>query len=249
MQVLILKDAETVARQAADHVTALLQRKPEAVLALPTGNTPLKMYSELARRQLDWRRATTFNLDEYVGLPPEHPGSYHTYMRENFLRHVNLPEESCRLPDGQAPDLQAACQAYEDEIHAHGGLDLAILGIGLDGHLAFNEPPSSIYCRTRVVRLATSTREANAAHFPNHELPPERAITMGIGTLLQARCILLLATGANKAAILQKAVEGPLAALVPATALQLHPQPVILADEAAAQHLELKDYYREAYRP
>jgi len=249
VQVLILPDAPAVAHRAADEVARLLSQKPEAVLALPTGNTPRAMYAELGRRKLDWSRATTFNLDEYVGLGPEHPGSYHTYMRENFLSKVNLPKERCRVPDGKAPDLEQACQDYEDEIHTRGGLDLAILGIGLDGHLAFNEPPSSIYCRTRVVRLAPSTREVNAAQFPAGEKPPERAITMGIGTLLQARRLLLLATGVSKADILRKAVEGPLTALIPASAIQLHPQPLILADEAAAGELELQQYYREAYGP
>ena len=247
MQVLILPNPEAVAQKAADHVQQLLQRKPDAVLALPTGNTPLKMYAEFRNRQLDWRRATTFNLDEYVGIPMGHPGSYHTYMRENFLQHVNLPHTSCHVPDGQAQDLDKACQDYEDAIHDKGGLDLAILGIGQDGHLAFNEPPSSIYCRTRVVRLAPSTRQVNSAVFG--ALPPERAVTMGIGTLLQARCMMLLATGESKAAILKQAVEGPLTAFVPASALQLHPQPIILADEAAAGALELQQYYREAYGP
>ena len=247
MHVLVYPDAAAVAVAAAERVGVLLAHKPEAVLALPTGNTPLAMYDELVRRQLDWSLVTTFNLDEYVGLGPEHPASYHHYMREHLVKRTNL--QRCHLPNGQAADLEAECHDYERAIAQAGGIDLAILGIGQYGHLAFNEPPSALRCRTRVVRLAPSTRRINAAQFPAGETPPTHALTVGLGTVLEARSVLLLATGANKAEILARAVEGPVSAMVPASALQLHSLPVILADEAAASRLTMREYYREAYGP
>ena len=239
MKLFIYPDPTDVTREAARLVAEALRAKPNLVLGLPTGDTPLKMYAEL--KDLDFSQARCFNLDEYVGLPEDHPASYHTYMREN------LPRAQSQVPDGNAPDLEQACRDYETAILNAGGLDLVVLGLGLDGHIAFNEPPSSLASRTRPVRLASSTRRANANHFAADQALPQMALTMGVGTILEARAILLLATGAGKADILARAVEGPLAAMVPATALQMHPQTTILCDEAAAARLELLPYYREAF--
>lgn len=232
MRIEVFKTAEEVAQAAAQHIRNLLDRKPGAVLALPTGSTPLGVYKLLG--DVDFTRARSFNLDEYVGLEPEHPASYHAYMKKYVLAHINLPPARCHLPNGMAVDLDAECRAYEEAIKRAGGLDFAMMGIGHDGHVAFNEPPSSLACRTRVVRLHEGTRKANQVHFPEGESTPERAITMGVGTLMDARQVLLLATGAGKAEILAKALCGPVTAMVPATALQLHADPIIFCDAQAA---------------
>lgn len=246
MEVVIFLNPDDVTRRAADLVQGLLAERPQAVLALPTGRTPLALYRELSARDLDFSQARTFNLDEYVGLGPEHPDSFASYMEQNFFRHVNLPPAQRRVPNGLASDLAAEARAYEEAIRAAGGLDLAILGLGEDGHIAFNEPSSSLGSRTRVMALHSSTRQANLDSFRGGPVPTH-GLTMGVGTILEARRVLLLATGPKKATILPRVIEGPIASLVPATALQLHPQATALVDEAAARRLELKDYYRTAY--
>jgi glucosamine-6-phosphate deaminase len=247
MEVVILPTAEAACARGARVVARLLRAKPDAVLGLPTGATPRALYAELGRMHreegLPFARATTFNLDEYVGLGPDHPGSFRRYMDEALFRHVDLPPARAHLPDGAAADVPAACAAYEAAIAAAGGLDLVLLGLGQEGHIAFNEPTSSLASRTRMKTLSDRTRATNQAGFGAGAVP-RHVITMGVGTILGARRVLLLATGAHKAAALARAVEGPVAALVPASALQLHPQVTVLCDEAAAAALELRDYYR-----
>ena len=247
MEVVILPSPEAVCARAARIVAHLLTEKPEAVLGLPTGSTPRPLYAELGRMHreegLSFARATTFNLDDYVGLPPGHPGSFRRYMDEVLFRHVDLPRARAHFPDGMAADVPAGAAAYEAAIAAAGGLDLVLLGLGEDGHIAFNEPTSSFGSRTRMKTLNERTRAANQAAFGPDPVP-HHVITMGIATILSARRCLLLAAGAHKAVALARAVEGPLAALVPASALQLHARAAVLCDEAAAAALTLRDYYR-----
>lgn len=247
---MILPSAEAVAAHAARIVAALLWRKPDAVLALPTGSTPRLLYAELARlyrdQGLSFSRVTTFNLDEYVGLGPDHPASFRHYIHENLVKEVDLAPERVFAPDGRTEDPAATCAAYEDAIAAAGGLDLAILGVGEDGHVAFNEPTSSLGSRTRLKTISGRTRAANQAAF-GEEGVPQHVITMGVMTILEARRCVLLATGPRKASAVARAVEGPLTAMVPASALQLHPTTTVLVDELAAAELTLAGYYREVY--
>jgi glucosamine-6-phosphate deaminase len=250
MEIVILPSAEAVCAHGARIVSRLLQHKPDAVLALPTGSTPRPLYAELVRRhredRLSFARATTFNLDEYLGLPPDHPSSFRRYIDDALVRHVDLAPDRVHAPDGAAADVAAACAAYEAAIDAAGGLDLVLLGLGEDGHIAFNEPGSSLGSRTRIKTLSAGTRAANQPAFGATSVP-RHAITVGIATILAARRCLLLATGAHKAAAVALAVEGPLAGRCPASALQLHPHATVLCDEPAASRLALADYYRDAY--
>ena len=194
--------------------------------------------------QLDWSRVRTFNLDEYLGLAPEHPQSYHHFMWENLFRHVNIRPENVHIPDGLASDVPAFCADYEARIRAVGGIDLQLLGIGSDGHIGFNEPSSSLASRTRIKTLTQRTRADNARFFASADEVPSHVITMGIGTIMEARTNLLLAFGAKKAQALAEAAEGPVTAMNPASALQLHPDTRVCLDEAAATQLKRADYYR-----
>jgi glucosamine-6-phosphate deaminase len=252
MEVIILPSARETAQAAARIVTRLVHANPHAVLGLATGETPKRLYAELVRAHrdegLDFSRVTTFNLDEVVGLDDGHALSYRRYMREHLFRHVNLRPERTHLPDGLAADVDAACAAYEEAIRAAGGIDLQLLGIGADGHIGFNEPTSSLASRTRVKTLAAATLAALRAPLPPGEEPPRHVITMGIGTILAARRCLLLASGARKAGAVAKMVEGPVTALVPASALQLHARTTVLVDEEAAGQLSLAAYYRDVHR-
>jgi glucosamine-6-phosphate deaminase len=248
MEIVILPSPEAVCAAGAEAVARLVARKPDAVLGLPTGATPRPLYAELARRHRDeglsFARVTTFNLDEYVGLPPGHAGSFRRYMEEALFRHVDLQPARTHVPDGAAADLPAACAAYEAAIAAAGGLDLVLLGLGGDGHVAFNEPTSSLASRTRLKTLSAASRAANQVAFGPDPVP-EHVVTMGIATILAARRCLLLAHGARKAPALAAMVEGPVTSMVPASALQLHAHATVLCDEAAAGRLALRDYYRE----
>jgi glucosamine-6-phosphate deaminase len=246
VEVIIVPNADAACLRAARIVGRLLRAKPDAALALPTGSTPAAIYAELVRQHRDeglsFGRATAFNLDEYVGLPPDHPGSFRRAMHEALYRHVDLPPGRAHAPDGHAADLAAACAGYEAAIAAAGGLDLALLGLGTDGHIAFNEPTSSFGSRTRLKTLTDETRTANQNGFGADPVP-HHALTVGIATILSARRCLLVAFGMAKAAAVAKMVEGPLAALVPASALQLHPHATVIVDEAAAEGLALRNYY------
>jgi glucosamine-6-phosphate deaminase len=249
MEVVILPSSTEAAQAAARVVARLVRTRPDAVLGLATGETPRPVYAELVRihreEALDFARVTTFNLDEWVGLDRAHPASYRRYMEENLFRWVNLAPDRTHVPDGCDADVDAACTAYEAAIRAAGGIDLQLLGIGADGHIGFNEPTSSLASRTRVKTLTAATLDALRAHLPAGEEPPRHVITMGIGTILEARRCVLLAFGARKAAAVARTIEGPLTALVPASALQLHPQTTVLLDEAAAAGLALAPYYRD----
>ncbi len=249
MEVIVVATAEAACLRAARIVGRLLRAKPDAALALPTGSTPRAIYAELVRQHRDeglsFARVTAFNLDEYVGIRPDHPGSFRRAMHDTLYRYVDLPPERAHAPDGQAADLAAACARYEAAIAAAGGLELALLGLGTDGHIAFNEPTSSFGSRTRLKTLTDETRAANQSAFAafGAEPVPHHALTVGIATILSARRCLLVAFGAAKAAAVAKMVEGPLAALVPASALQLHPHATVIVDEAAAEGLALRSYY------
>ncbi|HTB61069.1 MAG TPA: glucosamine-6-phosphate deaminase [Polyangia bacterium] len=249
MEVIVVPTADDACLRAARIVARLLRAKPETALALPTGSTPRAIYAELVRQHRDeglsFARATAFSLDEYVGLRPDHPGSFRRALHEALYRHVDLPPDRAHAPDGQAADLLGACARYEAAIVAAGGLDLALLGLGTDGHIAFNEPTSSFGSRTRLKTLTDETRAANQASFAasGAEAVPHHALTVGIATILSARRCLLVAFGAAKAAAVAKMAEGPLAALVPASALQLHPHATVIVDEAAAEGLALRTYY------
>jgi glucosamine-6-phosphate deaminase len=246
VEVIVVATAGAACLRAARIVARLVRGKPDAVLALPTGSTPRSIYAELVRQHqvegLSFARSSAFNLDEYVGIPADHPGSFRRALREALYRHVDLPPERAHAPDGEAADLLAACARYETAIAAAGGLDLALLGLGTDGHIAFNEPTSSFGSRTRLKTLADETRAANQAAFGPDPVP-RHAITVGIATILEARRCLLVAFGAAKATAVANMVEGPLSAMVPASALQLHPHATVIVDEAAAEGLQLRRYY------
>jgi glucosamine-6-phosphate deaminase len=246
VEVIVLASPAQVCLRAAGMVARLLRANPAAVLGLPTGNTPRGLYAELGRRHgaegLSFARASAFALDDYVGVAPDHPGGFRRYLEETLYRHVDLPPDRAHFPDGRAQDLSAAGARYEAEIAAAGGLDLVLLGLGADGHIAFNEPTSSFGSRTRVKTLAEETRAANQMAFGADPVP-RHAITVGIATILEARRCLLLAFGAAKSSAVAQMIEGPLTARVPASALQLHPRATILVDEAAATALTLRSYY------
>ncbi|MFC5381549.1 glucosamine-6-phosphate deaminase [Aquipuribacter nitratireducens] len=250
MQV-VIAPAEELARTAADAVEELLARRPDAVLGLATGSSPLGLYDELVRRHergLSFARVRAFSLDEYVGLPAGHPQSYRSVLTREVVARLDLPADALHVPDGTADDLPAAAAAYEAAIADAGGVDLQVLGIGTDGHLAFNEPGSSLASRTRVKTLTAQTRHDNARFFDDDpDAVPRHVLTQGIGTILAARHLVLLATGRAKAEAVHQMVEGAVSALWPATALQLHPHVSVLVDEAAAARLQLAGYYREAW--
>jgi glucosamine-6-phosphate deaminase len=251
MEVVILSGIKPIASLAADAIGALLRRKPDAVLGLATGSSPLPVYDELALRHSrdgwDFSQVRGFALDEYVGLQPGHQASYREVIRREFTERVNISPANVHCPDGGAADIPAACRAYEDAIHAAGGVDLQLLGIGTDGHIGFNEPGSSLASRTRIKTLIEQTRRDNARFFGGLAEVPHHVLTQGLGTILDARHVILLAAGAQKAQAVRDLVEGPVAAICAASVLQLHPHATILVDEAAASSLRLADYYRHSY--
>lgn len=249
MEAIIQPDAGAAARLVARLIARDLARNPHLVLGLATGRTMERVYAELVRlhreQGLDFSLCRTFNLDEYIGLRPDDPGSYRYYMNQHLFSQVNIDPRNTHLPDGAAADLRAACAAYERRIADCGGIDLQLLGIGVAGHIGFNEPLSALRSRTREKALTPATRRQNAGMFGNDPARvPARAITMGVGTILEARRVLMLVTGAEKADILARAVEGPITAMVSASALQLHADTRVIVDEAAAARLQGQDYYR-----
>ena len=247
MEIIIQPKAEYATDIAARLIARLLRAKPDAVLGLATGSTPLLLYRSLIAMDLDWSRVRTFNLDEYIGLAEDHPQSYHSFMHENLFRHVNIRPENVHIPDGNATDVPAFCAAYEQRIRDAGGIDLQILGIGTDGHIGFNEPTSSLASRTRIKTLTQQTRQDNARFFSNAAEVPSHVITMGIGTIMEARQVLMLAFGEKKARAIAEAVEGPITAMNPATILQMHPDARFCIDDAAASELKRASYYRWVY--
>ncbi len=251
MLVFIAQNYAEVSREAARMVAGAIRRRPDLRLGLASGSTQVGMYQELVRMHreeaLDFSRVVTFNLDEYVGLPAEHPQSFHSFMFRNFFDHVNIPKKQIHIPEGTLRgNFDETCAHYEEAIRRAGGIDLQILGIGKDGHIGFNEPASSLASRMRVKTLTRRTIQDNRAGFASGEEMPRAAITMGIGTILEARRILLLGAGARKARAVALAVEGPVTASVTASALQLHRDATILVDRDAAANLRHKEYYQSA---
>ena len=251
MEVVIKRDYDQMSKAAAQLVVDVLNTKPNAVLGMATGSTPLGLYQELVRLykagHVDFSRVTTFNLDEYVGLPANHPQSYHYFMREHFFQHVNIPQHNINIPSGTTSNYPAFCQWYEGRIADCGGIDVQILGIGTDGHIAFNEPGSSLSSRTRLKTLSKQTIDDNARFFERRESVPVYAITMGVGTILDARRLVLVASGKTKAKAIAHAVEGPVTSMVTASAIQLHRDATVIVDGEAAAGLTMREYYEFIY--
>jgi len=252
MELVPLATADDIGRVVADVVEALVRDRPGAVLGLATGSSPLPAYQELIARHRagagpSWDRVTTFNLDEYVGLPAGHGQSYLATIRRELTDDLGIPPERVHGPDPTPETLPSAGERYEAAIVAAGGIDLQVLGIGGNGHLAFNEQGSSLGSRTRIKTLTRRTREDNARFFGLIDEVPVHVLTQGIGTILRARHLVLVATGAAKADAVAAAVEGPVSASCPASVLQLHPHATVLVDSAAASGLARLDHYREVY--
>jgi glucosamine-6-phosphate deaminase len=248
VEVIIQENDEAAAALVARVIAHDLRANPHLVLGLATGKTMERVYRQLVQKykeeRLDFSLCRTFNLDEYVGLFPSDPNSYRHYMDHHLFRHVNIELRNTHLPNGLASNLDEECRQYETLIERFGGIDVQVLGIGRAGHIGFNEPLSALRSRTRVKALTPTTLKQNAAVFGGEEKVPRRAITMGVGTIIEARRCLLLATGESKAEVIAQAVEGPITSMVTASALQLHPRCTVVVDEAAASKLKEKDYYR-----
>lgn len=242
MQTHVFKTAQQVGRAAATLIAAQLLRKPESVLGLATGSTPLPTYQALIDMyrfgMLDFSRAVSYNLDEYVGLDPLHPCSYHTFMQENLFSQINIRPDHVHIPDGNAADTAAAARAYDAAVAAAGGIDLQLLGIGRNGHIGFNEPGDVFRYDCHEVRLSASTREANQRFFESGADVPRAAVTLGIGAIMHARQVLLIATGEDKADAVHGAVTGDVSPHCPASILRTHPDAIFLLDEAAAKGLQ-----------
>jgi glucosamine-6-phosphate deaminase len=242
MLVIIKENYDKLSNEAAKVVADRLKKKPNLVLGLATGSTPLGLYKELIRMHkyegLDFSKVTTFNLDEYVGLPPSHDQSYHYFMQHNFFDSVNINPRYIHVPHGMAKDVSHFCDWYEERIRSFGGIDVQVLGIGANGHIAFNEPGSSLGSRTRIKTLTPVTRDANKRFFQNEEEVPKYAITMGVGTIMDAKELLLVATGGSKAAAIKSSVEGPLTAMCPASIIQMHKEAFVIVDKEAGSDLE-----------
>lgn len=237
VKVLKAADAEAAGRLAADQLQQAVCAKPACVLGLATGATPIPLYRELIRREqaglMDFSRVRSVNLDEYKGLAPDHPQSYRRFMQENLFDHISIRPENTWVPDGMTTDVDAMCDGYERTIEELGGVDLQLLGLGHDGHIGFNEPCDHFPKETHCVDLTASTIDANKRFFEKEEDVPRQAYTMGIQTIMQAKKVLLVASGADKADALAKTIEGPVTPEVPASILQFHPDVTIVADEAA----------------
>lgn len=251
MEVVILPTPGDVGRLAADVLADAVSTKPDAVLGLATGSSPLGLYAELAQRAdagtLDLSAVRAFALDEYVGLGADDPQSYASVIREEVVVPLGLDPARVHVPEGTAEDLPAACAEYDRAIADAGGIDVQILGIGANGHIGFNEPTSSFRSRTRIKTLAPQTREDNARFFPSRQDVPRHCLTQGLGTISEASMLLMVAQGTHKAAAVAAAVEGPLSAMCPASLLQLHENALVILDEEAASGLQLADYYRHVY--
>ncbi|MBI2193720.1 MAG: glucosamine-6-phosphate deaminase [Planctomycetes bacterium] len=244
MRVIIVTDKNQMGRVSADLIVSDMKRKCPYTLGLATGSTPVPLYKEFIRRnhegQIDFATVMTFNLDEYVGLEPTHDQSYRYFMNKELFDHVNISKKLTHVPDGRARDVAASADAYEAQIRDVGGIDYQVLGIGSNGHIGFNEPGSSLSSRTRKVRLTQNTIRDNSRFFARKEDVPTEAVTMGIGTILESRKVVLLASGANKVEAIAKAVEGPVTATVPASALQMHPHVTWVVTRDAATGLRLE---------
>lgn len=251
MEVVVLQNPAHVGRFVADLVVDLVERRPDAVLGLATGSSPIPTYRELIHRHRDgieFQRTTTFLLDEYVGLASSHPASYRRFIDDELTDHLDIDASNVHGPAGDTNEPHGEAERYERAIAAAGGIDLQLLGIGADGHVGFNEPMSSLSSRTRIKTLTNQTRSDNARFFDGQlNDVPRHVITQGIGTILDARHCILIATGPAKADPVARSVEGPLQARCPASALQLHRHATIVLDEDAASRLEFISYYKEAF--
>ncbi|MGZ1490918.1 glucosamine-6-phosphate deaminase [Brevibacterium sediminis] len=248
----VIADEYTLAELAADAIEALLRTETAPVIGLATGSSPLRIYDELTTRHknegLSFAHAQAFMLDEYVGIADDHPQRYRNVIDAEIATRVDFAEGAVHGPEGSADDLAAASADYERKIVEAGGINLQILGIGSDGHIAFNEPGSSLASRTRVKSLTHQTRLDNARFFDGDvEQVPKLCLTQGLGTIMEAKHLVLVATGGNKAEAVHQMVEGPISAMWPATVLQMHPHVTVMLDDAAASRLQLGDYYRHAY--
>ncbi|WP_163930624.1 glucosamine-6-phosphate deaminase [Paraferrimonas sp. SM1919] len=248
MRVVILKDAQAVAHYGAQLFVKQIAQKPASVLGLATGSTPVNLYKELIKAnkagQVSFKQTTSFNLDEYLGLAASHNQSYRYFMNEQLFNHIDINIKNTHVPNGMHPNPKQAGSDYEQAITHAGGIDLQLLGIGRNGHIGFNEPSSSLASRTRVKTLTQATIDDNARFFAENEYQPELSITMGIGTIMESKQVLLLATGESKADAIAATVEGPISAMCPASALQMHQDAIIVIDEAAATKLTNKDFYQ-----
>lgn len=242
MRMIIAKDYEEMSGKAAQILSAQIFLKPDSVIGLATGSTPLKLYKELIRLHrtegLDFSEVVTFNLDEYIGLPPDNTNSYHHYMFSNLFNHINIKRENIYIPDGMASDIERECSEYEERILSKGGIDLQVLGIGNNGHIGFNEPNVKFEAITHKVRLDEETIQANARFFNNIDEVPKYAISMGIKTIMHSRRILLLANGQSKAEALGKALYGGITPEIPASILQLHRDVTVVVDEECAGQIK-----------
>jgi glucosamine-6-phosphate deaminase len=247
MEIRIFKESHEASVAGASTIAKLIKEKPNAVLGLATGGTPSKMYAELIalhkEGSLSFSDVTTFNLDEYLGLEGDHPCSFRHFMNEKLFEHIDININSTHVPDGSTKDVPSTCADYEEKIKNAGGIDLQVLGLGSDGHIGFNEPTSSLTSRTRIKTLSQKTCEDNARFFDSIDDVPKHCITMGIGSIMDAGRIVLLAFGEQKAAAVKDMVEGALSAMIPASALQMHQHVLVLLDEAAASELKHQDYY------
>lgn len=248
----VIAPADQLAVLAAEAIDKLLRAKPTSVLGLATGSSPLKVYDELVRRHtedgLSFAQAKAFMLDEYVGIAEDHPERYRNVIEKEIASRVDFAPDAVQGPDGNADDLVAACADYERKIVDAGGVDLQILGIGTDGHIAFNEPGSSLASRTRIKTLTAQTREDNARFFGDDLAQvPQHCLTQGLATIMSAKHLVLLASGKGKAEAVHQLVEGPVSAMWPATIMQMHPHATVLVDDAAASRLQLGDYYRQTF--
>ena len=249
-EVVIVESPEAAGELVAHHIAALVRTEPELTLGVATGSTPLPVYRALARERtagLDLSRVRAFALDEYVGLPRQHPESYHSVIDREVTEPLGLDPSRVHVPDGEAATIATAGERYEAALEAHGGVDLQLLGIGSDGHVGFNEPGSSLASLTRIKTLTARTRADNARFFETPDQVPTHCITQGIGTILRAGHLVLLAFGAGKADAIAAAVEGPVTASLPASCIQLHAHVTVVVDEAAASGFERADYYRWVY--
>ncbi len=248
MNILVCETPEAAGELVANEILAAIRRKPELVLGLATGSTPIGIYARLVRthrdRQVDFSGVRTFNLDEYVGVAEDHPQSYRYFMRDHLFRGIELPSEQIHFPPSEGPDLQRKCDDYEQAIRDANGIDIQLLGIGSNGHIGFNEPTSSLASRTRLKTLTDKTLRDNARFHGPDEEQPQVAATMGVGTILESRRILLQSFGRRKAEAVRAAVEGPISSFWPASALQLHPDVTLYLDPESASLLSMRDYYR-----
>lgn len=248
MYVVIQPDEDAVTEHAYQIIRNRMTQKGYRVLGLPTGSTPLRLYKAMIqgyrRGEISFANVVTFNLDEYIGLGPDHPQSFRHFMQTSLFNHVDIMAENIHFLSGLPDDVEDHCDAYEASIRAAGGIDMQILGIGRDGHIGFNEPTSSLRSRTRDKTLTRQTIDDNRRFFPSEDDVPRWALTMGVGTIMEAREILLLAIGRQKASAVHAMVEGPVTAMCTASALQAHPRVTVVCDEAAAAKLDHDDYYR-----